>query len=57
MFGEFGISTCTEEEIDKIIYKNKADKIAKKVFGEFGFATLSEDQQKNIINNNPSLLR
>lgn len=56
-FGEFGIMTCSEDEIAELINKDEADKLAKKMFGEFGFANLDEDQAKELINKNPKLVK
>lgn len=57
MFGEFGLSTCDEDQMNKIIDLKEANKIAKQKFGEFGFATCKEDEMETIINENPKLLR
>lgn len=57
LFGEFGISTCTDDQVSKLIDIKKADKIAEKIFGEFGFLTCSVDEQERIINENPTLLK
>ena len=56
-FGEFGIMSCSEDQIAKMIDIKKADGIAKKTFGEFGFATLDEDQAREVINSNPTLVK
>lgn len=57
LFGEFGIMTVDEDDLDQIIFKSKADAIAKKMFGEFGFASLSEKEAEELLNKNPNLLR
>ena len=56
-FGEFGIATCSEEEMNKIIRLSSADKLAREIFGEFGFSTLGEEEMKELLNSNPKLVR
>lgn len=56
-FGEFGVMTCSEEEIAELVDLPAANKIAKEMFGEFGFATLDEDQAKELILKHPELVK
>ena len=57
MFGEMGLFSLRDEQLDQIIDLKKADKLAKKQFGEFGFKTLAAKEMEELIDNNPKLLR
>jgi hypothetical protein len=57
IWGEFGISTCNEGELNDIIYLNKANSIARRAYGEDGFLACSEDEIKKILNVHPDLLK
>lgn len=56
-FGEFGIATCSEDEMAELIDIKAANKYAEEDYGEFGFATLSEDDMKELINAHPDLIK
>lgn len=57
MFGEMGLFSLRDDQLDQIIDLKKADKLAKKHFGEFGFKTLAAKEMEELIDNNPKLLR
>ena len=57
MFGEMGLFSLSDDQLDQIIDLKKADKLAKKRFGEFGFKTLAAKEMEELIDNNPKLLR
>jgi len=57
LFGEFGIMSCDEEDMAKLIDIKKADKIAQSKYGEDGFATMDEDDARELINSNPTLIK
>lgn len=57
MFGEMGLFSLSDDQLDQIIDLKKADKLAKKHFGEFGFKTLAAKEMEELIDNNPKLLR
>jgi len=57
MFGEMGLFSLRDDQLDQIIDLKKADKLAKKQFGEFGFKTLAAKEMEELIDNNPKLLR
>ena len=57
MFGEMGLFSLRDDQLDQIIDLKKADKLAKKQFGEFGFKTLAVKEMEELIDNNSKLLR
>lgn len=57
MFGEMGLFSLRDEQLDQIIDLKKADKLAKKQFGEFGFKTLAAKEMEELLDANPKLLR
>lgn len=57
VFGEMGLFSLRDDQLDQIIDLKKADKLAKKHFGEFGFKTLAAKEMEELIDNNPKLLR
>lgn len=57
MFGEFGIMTCDESDMAKILNLPALNKLAKKQHGEFGFATLDEVAARDLINAHPELVK
>ena len=57
MFGEFGLSSLDDRQLDAIIDLKKADKLAKKKYGEFGFKTLGEEEMEELLDANPKLLK
>jgi len=56
-FGEFGISTCKDDQVAQLIDLKEADKMAEDQYGEFGFGALDTDQQEELINGNPTILK
>jgi hypothetical protein len=56
-FGEFGLMTCSEDEMAQLVNLKELNKLAKKKHGEFGFATLDEVAARELINANPQFVK
>ena len=57
MFGEMGLFSLSDDQLDQIIDLKKADRLAKKQYGEFGFKTLAAKEMEELLDNNPKLLK
>jgi hypothetical protein len=55
-FGEFGLATCSEEEMNEIVDIKALNVLARKE-GEHGFATMDEKDMERLLNAHPNLLR
>ena len=56
IFGEFGIATLSQDQLERVIDLELANKLAKK-YGESSFIALGELDMEKLLNKNPKLVK